>query len=80
MIFKNWKKGTMAELEIGGSTYTLTQLFQYCNNLLTECCELMTVMTKNYSFDIKYSDSGANQDSGVEESIFSLGKKKDGQG
>lgn len=72
MLFKNWQCGTNKELEIGGKTYTLTQLFQYCNNLLTECCRLMTQMTKNYSFDIKYG----NDDGTTELPDFSLGTPK----
>lgn len=77
LLFKNWSAGTNKELEVGAKTYTLAQLFQYCNELLTECCRLMTKMTKNYSFDIKYGDE--NSDTGrpeTEPPMFTLGEKK----
>ena len=69
VLFKNWQKGCNHEVDIYGKTYTLTQLFLFGNKLLTECCRLMTEMTKNYSFDIKYGNDDGTQPLGE----FSLG-------
>jgi len=73
LVFKNLGgAGANKELELGGKTYPLAQLFHYGNNMLKECCQLMTKMTKNYSFDIKY---GGDEESGDTNPMFSLGKK-----
>jgi len=75
LLFKNWSQGTNKELELGGKTYTLTQLFLFGNKLLTECCRLVTEMTKDFSFDIKYGSGDEGRDTS-EIPDFTLGTKR----
>jgi hypothetical protein len=70
LVFRNISGGTNKELELGGKTYTLSQLFGYGAKLLTECTKIMTELTKNYSFDIKYGTD--NQDAAQTNKGFQL--------
>lgn len=54
MLFKNWMKGTNYEVDIEDKSYTLSKLFYYGNEMIKQCVNIVTELTKNYSFEIEY--------------------------
>ena len=68
MLFKNWMKGTNYEVDIAGKSFTLTKLFYYGNQLIQECVKIVTDLTKDYSFEIKFQ---SDEETG--NNVFGLG-------
>jgi iron-sulfur cluster repair protein YtfE (RIC family) len=51
-VFKNLNKGLNRELEIGDKTYSLTELYQYLDEVSKELSTIVIMIAKKYSIDI----------------------------
>jgi hypothetical protein len=51
-VFKNLNKGLNRELEIGDKTFSLTELYQYLDEVSKELSTIVIMIAKKYSIDI----------------------------
>jgi len=57
-VFKNLNKGLNRELEIGDKTFSLTELYQYLDEVSKELSTIVIAIAKKYSFDIPMLQMG----------------------
>jgi hypothetical protein len=57
-VFKNLNRGLNREIEIGDKTFSLTELYQYLDEVAKELSTIVIQIAKKYSFDIPMLQMG----------------------
>lgn len=60
-VFRNLGGGLNREIEIGDKTFSLTELYQYLDEVSKELSNVVIQIAKKYSFDIPMLQMGAGQ-------------------